>query len=65
MYNISFPDPFDEHQYQKPFFEQTITLLNNESRLLITYVYEHKLNLLNRKKYDIEKVVFSCWLFAS
>jgi hypothetical protein len=51
------------NQFQKPFFEQAITLTNNKSRLLITDAYRRKLKLLNRKKDDIEKVIFD--FFAS
>jgi AFG3 family protein len=53
---LSFHDPQNDQQFQKPFSEQTGTLIDNEARTLITEAYERTLNLLNEKKGDIEKV---------
>jgi AFG3 family protein len=53
---LSFHDPQSDQQFQKPFSEQTGTLIDNEARTLITEAYARTLNLLNEKKGDIEKV---------
>lgn len=53
---LSFHDPQNDQQFQKPFSEQTGTLIDNEARSLITDAYTRTLDLLNEKKGDIEKV---------
>ncbi|KAG2204293.1 hypothetical protein INT47_009335 [Mucor saturninus] len=53
---LSFSDPSGEQQFQKPFSEQTGTLIDNEARTLITDAYARTLTLLTEKKGDIEKV---------
>ncbi|CAO3657283.1 unnamed protein product [Mucor hiemalis] len=53
---LSFSDPSGEQQFQKPFSEQTGTLIDNEARTLITDAYQRTLELLTEKKDDIEKV---------
>ncbi|CEI94349.1 Putative AFG3 family protein [Rhizopus microsporus] len=53
------PGRFDhqnEQQLQKPYSEQTATLIDNEARRIVNEAYERTLNLLNEKKQDIEKV---------
>ncbi|ORE09579.1 ATP-dependent metallopeptidase Hfl [Rhizopus microsporus var. microsporus] len=52
---LSFTDQ-NEQQLQKPYSEQTATLIDNEARRMVNEAYERTLNLLNEKKQDIEKV---------
>ncbi|KAK4514561.1 uncharacterized protein ATC70_002159 [Mucor velutinosus] len=53
---ISFTDPQNEQQFQKPFSEETGTLIDNEARKIVLNAYEHTRKLLTEKKDDIEKV---------
>ncbi|KAL7311005.1 AAA ATPase afg3 [Mucor circinelloides] len=53
---LSFSDPQSEQQFQKPFSEQTGTLIDNEARKIVVDAYQHTRNLLTEKKADIEKV---------
>ncbi|KAI8994879.1 peptidase family M41-domain-containing protein [Pilobolus umbonatus] len=53
---LSFSDPQNEQQFQKPFSEATGTLIDTEARKLITDAYQRTLDLLTEKKGDIEKV---------
>ncbi|KAI8090707.1 peptidase family M41-domain-containing protein [Thamnidium elegans] len=53
---LSFNDPSNDQQFQKPFSEATGTLIDNEARKLITDAYARTLSLLTEKKADIEKV---------
>lgn len=53
---ISFTDPQNEQQFQKPFSEETGTLIDNEARKIVLDAYEHTRKLLTEKKDDIEKV---------
>ncbi|KAG1070918.1 hypothetical protein G6F42_026077 [Rhizopus arrhizus] len=53
---LSFTDPQDQQQFQKPFSEQTGTLIDDEARKIVLDAYEHTRKLLTEKKDDIEKV---------
>ncbi|KAI9263634.1 peptidase family M41-domain-containing protein [Helicostylum pulchrum] len=53
---LSFTDPSGEQQFQKPYSEETGTLIDNEARKLVTDAYTRTLQLLKEKKSDIEKV---------
>ncbi|KAG1152361.1 hypothetical protein G6F37_000227 [Rhizopus arrhizus] len=53
---LSFSDPQNENSFQKPFSEQTGTMIDNEARALISEAYDRTLQLLTEKKNDIEKV---------
>ncbi|KAL7329812.1 AAA ATPase afg3 [Mucor circinelloides] len=53
---LSFTDPQDQQQFQKPFSEQTGTLIDDEARKIVLDAYEHTRQLLTEKKDDIEKV---------
>ncbi|KAL9557056.1 Mitochondrial inner membrane m-AAA protease component [Mucor bainieri] len=53
---ISFTDPQNDQQFQKPFSEETGTLIDNEARKIVLDAYEHTRKLLTEKKNDIEKV---------
>ncbi|KAI8091472.1 peptidase family M41-domain-containing protein [Gilbertella persicaria] len=53
---LSFTDPQNEQQFQKPFSEETGTLIDNEARKLIIEAYARTKNLLTEKRQDIEKV---------
>ncbi|KAI8991527.1 peptidase family M41-domain-containing protein [Mycotypha africana] len=52
---LSFEDQ-NEQRFQKPFSEQTGTLIDNEARKLVMDAYDRTLKLLTEKKEDIEKV---------
>ncbi|CEJ01398.1 Putative Cell division protease ftsH [Rhizopus microsporus] len=52
---LSFTDQ-NEQQLQKPYSEQTATLIDNEARRMVNEAYERTLKLLSEKKQDIEKV---------
>ncbi|OBZ84579.1 Mitochondrial respiratory chain complexes assembly protein rca1 [Choanephora cucurbitarum] len=53
---LSFSDPQNEHQFQKPFSEQTGTLIDAEVRSLVNEAYMRAAGLLREKKEAIEKV---------
>ncbi|CAO3607687.1 unnamed protein product [Cunninghamella echinulata] len=53
---LSFYDPQQEQQFQKPYSDETGSLIDNESRLLVTNAYDRTVNLLNEKKDEVEKV---------
>ncbi|KAI8330251.1 peptidase family M41-domain-containing protein [Choanephora cucurbitarum] len=53
---LSFSDPQSEHQFQKPFSEQTGTLIDAEVRSLVNEAYMRATGLLREKKEAIEKV---------
>ncbi|CDS12867.1 hypothetical protein LRAMOSA05051 [Lichtheimia ramosa] len=53
---VSFNDPQSEQQFQKPFSEETGTLIDNEARGLIQQAYTRTTDLLTKHKEDVEKV---------
>ncbi|KAG1467342.1 hypothetical protein G6F56_004466 [Rhizopus delemar] len=53
---LSFSDPQNENSFQKPFSEQTGTLIDNEARAMVTDAFERTEKLLIEKKDEIEKV---------
>ncbi|CEP09595.1 hypothetical protein [Parasitella parasitica] len=53
---LSFTDSQSEQQFQKPFSQQTGTLIDDEVRKIVTTAYDRTRVLLNDKKEDIEKV---------
>ncbi|KAI7858468.1 peptidase family M41-domain-containing protein [Circinella umbellata] len=53
---ISFNDPQGEQQFQKPFSEQTGTLIDNEARNLVNEAYTRTVDLLTERKEEVEKV---------
>ncbi|KAI9269888.1 peptidase family M41-domain-containing protein [Sporodiniella umbellata] len=53
---LSFSDPQNESSFQKPFSEETGTLIDDEARKMITDAFERTEKLLREKKDDIEKV---------
>ncbi|KAI8368552.1 peptidase family M41-domain-containing protein [Blakeslea trispora] len=53
---LSFSDSQNEHQFQKPFSEQTGTLIDTEVRSLVNEAYVRSTSLLKEKKESIEKV---------
>ncbi|KAI8384570.1 peptidase family M41-domain-containing protein [Radiomyces spectabilis] len=53
---LSFHDPNSEQQFQKPFSEQTGTLIDDEVRKLVNGAYTRTVQLLTEKKGDVEKV---------
>ncbi|KAI8092955.1 peptidase family M41-domain-containing protein, partial [Halteromyces radiatus] len=53
---LSFHDPNSEQQFQKPYSEQTGSLIDDEARKLVTDAYTRTVDLLTEKKADVEKV---------
>ncbi|KAI8883263.1 ATP-dependent metallopeptidase Hfl [Backusella circina FSU 941] len=53
---LSFSDPQNEQQFQKPFSEKTGALIDSEARKLIQEAYARTVDLLTEKRGDIEKV---------
>ncbi|OAD71846.1 hypothetical protein PHYBLDRAFT_114295 [Phycomyces blakesleeanus NRRL 1555(-)] len=53
---LSFHDPSQEQQFQKPYSEQTGALIDDEARRLITDAYKRTVDLLTEKRGDVEKV---------
>ncbi|KAI8090982.1 peptidase family M41-domain-containing protein, partial [Gilbertella persicaria] len=53
---VSFSDPQNENQFQKPFSEKTGTLIDSEVRNLVNEAYARATKLLHEKKDSIEKV---------
>ncbi|ORZ12651.1 peptidase family M41-domain-containing protein [Absidia repens] len=53
---ISFHDPNSEQQFQKPYSEQTGSLIDDEARKLVTDAYTRTVDLLTDKRNDVEKV---------
>lgn len=53
---ISFHDPQAEQQFQKPFSEETGTLIDDEVRKLVNDAYTRTVELLTKHKEDVEKV---------
>ncbi|KAI9274587.1 peptidase family M41-domain-containing protein [Phascolomyces articulosus] len=53
---MSFDDPQAEQQFQKPFSEQTATLIDDEVRSLVNQAYDRTLQLLTERKEEVEKV---------
>ncbi|KAI8874849.1 ATP-dependent metallopeptidase Hfl [Backusella circina FSU 941] len=53
---VSFTDPQTEQQFQKPFSEETGTLIDDEARKIVNFALERTIQLLTEKKQDIEKV---------
>ncbi|KAI7898743.1 peptidase family M41-domain-containing protein [Cokeromyces recurvatus] len=53
---ISFTDPSGEQKFQKPFSEETGTIIDTEARKLVNEAFTRTLKLLTEKKNDIEKI---------
>ncbi|KAI8068049.1 peptidase family M41-domain-containing protein [Gongronella butleri] len=53
---LSFYDPQQEQQFQKPYSEETGSLIDHEARKLVNDAYARTFELLNSKKDDVEKV---------
>ncbi|OZJ02631.1 hypothetical protein BZG36_03840 [Bifiguratus adelaidae] len=53
---LSYHNPNDEPQYQKPYSEQTAQMIDHEARDIISQAYKRTLALLTEKKDDVEKV---------
>ncbi|KAI7863329.1 peptidase family M41-domain-containing protein [Spinellus fusiger] len=53
---LSFHDPSQEQQFQKPYSEKTGALIDDEARQLVADAYTRTLNLLTEKREDVEKV---------
>ncbi|KAI8140712.1 peptidase family M41-domain-containing protein [Fennellomyces sp. T-0311] len=53
---MSFHDPQAEQQFQKPFSEETATLIDDEVRNLVNSAYARTVELLTERKEEVEKV---------
>lgn len=54
--NISFYDPHNEYNFDKPYSDKTAEMIDNEVRLLSNEVYERTKNLLIEKREGLEKL---------
>jgi AFG3 family protein len=53
---LSFSDSQQENQFQKPYSDETATLIDKESRQLVIDALDRTVELLTGKKEDVEKV---------
>lgn len=54
--NVSFHDPQNEYNFNKPYSEKTSEMIDNEVRTLIAEVYERTKQLLTEKREGLEKL---------
>jgi AFG3 family protein len=54
--NVSFHDPQNEYNFNKPYSEKTSEMIDNEVRILIGEVYERTKQLLTEKREGLEKL---------
>ncbi|MES2454941.1 MAG: ATP-dependent zinc metalloprotease FtsH [Bacteroidota bacterium] len=54
--NVSFHDPQNEYNFNKPYSEKTSEMIDNEVRILISEVYERTTQLLTDKREGLEKL---------
>jgi len=54
--NVSFHDPQNEYNFNKPYSEKTSEMIDNEVRALIAEVYERTKQLLTDKRDGLEKL---------
>ncbi len=54
--NVSFHDPQNEYNFNKPYSEKTSEMIDHEVRLLITEVYDRTKQLLTDKREGLEKL---------
>jgi cell division protease FtsH len=54
--NVSFHDPQNEYNFNKPYSEKTSEMIDNEVRILISEVYERTKQLLTDKRDGLEKL---------
>ncbi len=54
--NVSFHDPQNEYNFNKPYSEKTSEMIDNEVRLLIGSVYSRTKDLLTEKREGLEKL---------
>ncbi|KAI8099623.1 peptidase family M41-domain-containing protein [Halteromyces radiatus] len=53
---LSFSDSQQDNQFQKPYSDETASLIDKESRNLVVTALDRTIELLTRKKDDVEKV---------
>ena len=54
--NVSFHDPQNEYNFNKPYSEKTSEMIDHEVRLLISGVYDRTKQLLTEKRAGLEKL---------
>ncbi|HTM98389.1 MAG TPA: ATP-dependent zinc metalloprotease FtsH [Pedobacter sp.] len=54
--NVSFHDPQNEYNFNKPYSEKTSEMIDHEVRLLISDVYDRTKQLLTEKREGLEKL---------
>ncbi|ACU02256.1 MULTISPECIES: ATP-dependent zinc metalloprotease FtsH [Pedobacter] len=54
--NVSFHDPQNEYNFNKPYSEKTSEMIDNEVRILISEVYTRTKSLLTDKREGLEKL---------
>ncbi len=54
--NVSFHDPQNEYNFNKPYSEKTSEMIDHEVRLLISEVYDRTKQLLTEKREGLEKL---------
>lgn len=54
--NVSFHDPQNEYNFNKPYSEKTSEMIDNQVRLLISQVYDRTKQLLTDKREGLEKL---------
>lgn len=54
--NVSFHDPQNEYNFNKPYSEKTSEMIDNEVRILISEVYARTKSLLTDKREGLEKL---------
>lgn len=52
--NVSFYDPQGQHQFNRPYSEETASMIDNEARIIIEHQYNRAKNLLKERRKELE-----------